>query len=39
MAAGPLDRKKTTTKDESFFPLNINVYIDLDDRERARARK
>ena len=25
-------------KNESFFPLNINIFINLDNRERARAR-
>ena len=26
-------------KTESFFPLNFNVYINLDNRERAKAKK
>ena len=31
-------KKKTKKKPESFFPLNFNVYINLDNRERARAK-
>ena len=42
MAARPFgDKKKTKQKpkrNESFFPLNFNVYINLNNRERARAR-
>ena len=30
---------KREEKNESFFPLNFNVYINLDNREGARARK
>ena len=30
--------KKNNTKADSFFRLNFNVYIDVDNRERARAR-
>ena len=30
--------KKTTTNADSFFRLNFNVYINVDNRERARAR-
>ena len=26
-------------KNDSFFPLNFNVYINLDNRERAKAKK
>ena len=32
---GLLEEKKP----ESFFPLNFNVYINLDNRERAKAKK
>ena len=33
------DKKTTTTtKPNSFFRLNFNVYIGVDNRERARAR-
>ena len=32
-------RAKKHTKNESFFPLNFNVYINLDNRERARSKK
>ena len=35
MAARTLREKK---KNESFFPLNFNVYIYLNNRERARTR-
>ena len=34
---GLLEQKKQ--KNESFFPLNFNVYINLDNKERARAKK
>ena len=30
--------KKNNKKNKSFFALNLNVYINLDNRERARAR-
>ena len=29
---------KRENKKESFFSLNFNVYVNLDNRERARAR-
>ena len=29
---------KSHGRPDSFFPLNFNVYINLDNRERARAR-
>ena len=29
---------RTFREKKSFFPLNFNVYINLDNRERARAR-
>ena len=35
MAAGLLEKKIN----ESFSPLNFNVYINLDNRERARSKK
>ena len=38
MAARTLREKNKTKKSESFFPVNFNVYIDLDNMERARAR-
>ena len=37
MAARTFREKTKTTKKESFFSLNFNVYINLDNRERARA--
>ena len=30
-------REQNNNKNESFFSLNFNVYINLDNRERARA--
>ena len=43
MATGPgLKRKKKQNKKqniESFFPLNFNVYINLDNRERTRVKE
>ena len=40
MAARAFRGKKETKKiPESFFPLNFNVYINLDNRERARSEK
>ena len=33
---GLLEEKKNN---KSFFPLNFNVYINLDNRERAKAKK
>ena len=30
--------KNNKSKADSFFPLNFNVYIDIDNREKARAR-
>ena len=39
MAARTYGEKKTaTTKAESFFRLNFNVYINVDNREKATAR-
>ena len=39
MAAQTFREEKTNNKkNESFFPLNFNVYINLDNRERARTR-
>ena len=38
MAARTFREKNTTKNYESFSSLNIKVYIDLDDRERARVR-
>ena len=39
MAARTYREKKTaTTKAESFFRLNFNVYINVDNREKATAR-
>ena len=35
---GVLEIKTTTTNADSFFRLNFNVYINVDNRERARAR-
>ena len=35
---GVLEIKTTTTDADSFFRLNFNVYINVDNRERARAR-
>ena len=32
------EKKQTNKKNESFFSLNFNVFINLDKRERARAR-
>ena len=32
-------KQKTKKKTEPFFPLNFNVYINLDNRERARSKK
>ena len=32
------DKKAGTTNASSFFRLNFNVYIDVDNRERDRAR-
>ena len=37
MAARTL-REKKKKKNQSFFPLNFNVYIYLNNRERARTR-
>ena len=34
----PSEIKTTTTKADSFFRLNFNVYIDLDNRQRAIAK-
>ena len=34
----PLEIKTTTTKADSFCRLNFNVYIDLDNRQRAIAK-
>ena len=34
----PLEIKTTTTKADFFFRLNFNVYIDLDNRQRAIAK-
>ena len=34
----PLEIKTTTTKADSFFRLNFNVYIDVDNKQRARAK-
>ena len=33
------EKKNKTQKTESFFPLNFNVYINLDNRERTRVKK
>ena len=33
-----MEIQNTNNKADSFFRLNFNVYIDLDNRERARAR-
>ena len=30
--------RETKKKNKSFFPLHLNVYVNLDNRERARAR-
>ena len=38
IASRPFRDKKTTTKADSFFRLNFNVYIDVDNRQRARTR-
>ena len=32
------EKKQTNQKNESFFSLNFNVFINLDKRETARAR-
>ena len=37
--ARTLEEKKKKQKTESFFPLNFNVYINLDNRERTRVKK
>ena len=34
----PLEIKTTTTKADSFCRLNFNVYIDVDNRQRDRAK-
>ena len=34
----PLEIKTTTTKADSFFRLNFNVYIDVDNKQRGRAK-
>ena len=36
---GLLEENKKNKKAKSFFPLNFNVYINLDNGERARAKK
>ena len=38
MATQTLRGKVNNNKAESFFRLNLSVYIDLDSRERAKAR-
>ena len=37
--ARTLEEKTNKQKTESFFPLNFNVYINLDNRERTRVKK
>ena len=32
------EKKNKNNKDESFFTLNYNVYINVDNREKVRAR-
>ena len=38
IAADTFREEKKKKKKESFFPLNFNVYINLDNRERARKK-
>ena len=38
MATRSIRGKVNNNKAESFFRLNLSVYIDLDNRERAKAR-
>ena len=37
IASRPLEIKPTKTKADSFFQVTFNVYINVDNRERARA--
>ena len=32
-------KQNKNKKNEPFFPLNFNVYINLDNRERAKSKK